>query len=241
MPGKKLTPKKKGKKRRKKSNNYFTKETQEAIVDFKNEPDAEARKQIFVDRIEPAFAKLIENLLFVYRFHTLGNIDTLKNDCMSYLFENITKFKPEKNSKAFSYFNVVARNWFILKWKNNKKKDKTDVQFDKNVLAKLEQNENEAVVMSYEDEAIKQEYLDTLKDEVKRWRGKFEKDQERKVLEAVILLLDNPELLPIYNKKGIYLYIREITGLNTKQVVTNLTKLKKKYGIFKRRYFNGEI
>jgi hypothetical protein len=108
-------------------------------------------------------------------------------------------------------------------------------------LAKLEKNDHAAVVTSYEDELLNAEFIALLKDEVKRWRDRVEKTQEKKVLEAVILLLNNPDLITIYNKKGIYLYIREITGLNTKQVVTNLSKLKKKYKIWKKRYLAGEI
>ena len=71
--------------------------------------------------------------------------------------------------------------------------------------------------------------------------SKFDKKQEKMVLEAIILLLNNPDLINIFNKKGIYLYIREITGLNTKQVVTNLSKIRKKYETFKRKYHAGEI
>jgi hypothetical protein len=125
--------------------------------------------------------------------------------------------------------------------KVHKKRSKSDVHFDKNLLAQLEKDNNESVVRSYEDDLLKEEFLSVLKDDIKRWRDKFDKEQEKIVLEAIIVLLENPDLIPFYNKKGVYLYIREITGLNTKQVVTNLTKFRKKYAMLKKKYIEGEL
>lgn len=221
------------------SNNYFDHRTEASIVKFQTEPDLEQKKRIFVEEIQPSFLKLIENIIFVYKFHTLGDLDILKNDCLSFLFETLYKFDVSKGSKAFSYFNVIAKNWFIQKVKIYKKKNKSDVYFDKALLNKLESDDK--MVHNHEETLMDMEFLLLLKDEVKKWRGKFEKKQEKMVLEAVILLLNNPDLISIYNKKGIYLYIREITGLNTKQVVTNLSKVKKKYELFKKKYQDGEI
>lgn len=226
---------------KKKANTYFTQETEDAIVEFQREESLEKKKQIFVDKIQPSFLKLVENIIFVYNFHTLGNIDILKSDCLSFLFEVLYKYDPSRGHKAFSYFNVIAKNWFIQKVKSHKKKSKLNVQLDKNVITSLEKDNSESVVCFYEDSLIQKEFLELLKSEIKKWRYKFDKYQERKVLEAIIVLIQNPDFIPIYNKKCIYLLLREQTGLNTKQIVTNLTKLKKKYVLFKKRYYNGEI
>ena len=60
-------------------------------------------------------------------------------------------------------------------------------------------------------------------------------------LEAVKILLTNSDEIEIFNKKAIYLYLREITGMNTKQVVNNLNKLRAKYRTFKDKWNKGEI
>ena len=67
------------------------------------------------------------------------------------------------------------------------------------------------------------------------------KENEKKVLEAVKIIFESSNDIEIFNKKAIYLYLREITGLNTKQVVNNLNKLRKKYRTFKARWESGEI
>ena len=41
-------------------------------------------------------------------------------------------------------------------------------------------------------------------------------------------------ILEIFNKKAIYLYLRELTGLNTKQVVNCLNKMRANYRKFKK-------
>src|SRR5271165_2927161 len=86
-----------------KNPNYFDDVTQASIVKFQFEPDIEQKKKIFIEEIRPAFLKLIENIIFVYKFHSLGAIELLKNDCLSFLFENLYKFDGTKGHKAFSY------------------------------------------------------------------------------------------------------------------------------------------
>lgn len=101
----------------KKEKIYFDSKTEKAIVSFQNELNIEKRKKIFIKKIKPCLDKLIENIIFTYKFHSLDNIDNLKNDCLSFLFENLNKFDPTRNFKAFSYFSVISKNFFIQKVK----------------------------------------------------------------------------------------------------------------------------
>ena len=60
----------------------------------------------------------------------------------------------------------------------------------------------------------------------------------KKTIQAIQILFEDSENIEIFNKKAIYLYIREITGLNTKQVVSSLNKIRKKYREFKKEWDN---
>ena len=94
----------------------------------------------------------------------------------------------------------------------------------------------------YHEEREEREFWTHLWEEIETWDTSSLKENEKKVLEAVKILLttiDEDEM--IYNKKAIYLYLRELTGLNTKQVVNNLNKLRQKYRHFKRNWVNGDI
>ena len=93
----------------------------------------------------------------------------------------------------------------------------------------------------YHDLREDKEFWEFLWTEIHSWDAKNMKDNEKKVYEAVKILLSNPNDIEIFNKKAIYLYLREITGLNTKQVVNNLNKLREKYRIFKKKWDAGKI
>ena len=67
------------------------------------------------------------------------------------------------------------------------------------------------------------------------------KENERKVLEAIKVLFESVDDIEIFNKKAIYLYLREITGLNTKQVVNNLNKIRARYKGFKRKWDEDDL
>ena len=71
---------------------------------------------------------------------------------------------------------------------------------------------------------------------IERWDQQNLKENERKVLGAIKILLSDPDAIEIFNKKAIYLYIREITNLNTKQVLTNLNKFRVEYANFKKKW-----
>ena len=77
--------------------------------------------------------------------------------------------------------------------------------------------------------------------EINSWESLKLKDNEKKVVEAIKILLDSIDDIEIFNKKAIYLYIRELTGLNTKQIVNNLNKVRKRYREFKRNWDEGKI
>ena len=67
------------------------------------------------------------------------------------------------------------------------------------------------------------------------------KPNEKRVYDAMMILFEDADNIEIFNKKAIYLYVREITGLNTKQVVNNLNKLRVRYRSFRKNWDNGEI
>ena len=86
-----------------------------------------------------------------------------------------------------------------------------------------------------------EEFWNHLWVEIEGWKKLDLKANEKKVLDAIIILLKEPDSIEIFNKKAIYLYVREITDLNTKQVVNNLNKIRQKYKDFKKTWDNGEI
>jgi hypothetical protein len=93
----------------------------------------------------------------------------------------------------------------------------------------------------YDSLREEQEFWNSFFEELASWDGDMLKENEKRVLDAVKILFESSDEIDIFNKKAIYLYLREITGLNTKQVVNNLNKLRKKYRTFKEKWETGAI
>jgi hypothetical protein len=227
-------PRKKSKK-----NHYFTQVHEDAIVKYALTDDRELRSKLYEEYIQPAFDDMVDKIIYTYRFTTLPNIDYLRADCKVWLTTILNKYDPNKGSKAFSYFSVVTKNWFIHKVKRTKKRLQTEV-FMEDVLNEADENlvSDEP---SYYDKRSEVEFWMSLNSEIDTWDSFMIKENEKKVLMAVRILLDSADQIEIFNKKAIYLYLRELTGLNTKQVVNNLNKLRKRYRTFKTKWENSEI
>ena len=227
-------PRKKSKK-----NHYFTQVHEDAIVKYALTDDRELRSKLYEEYIQPAFDDMVDKIIYTYRFTTLPNIDYLRADCKVWLTTILNKYDPNKGSKAFSYFSVVTKNWFIHKVKRTKKRLQTEV-FMEDVLNEADENlvSDEP---SYYDKRSEMEFWMSLNNEIDTWDSFMIKENEKKVLMAVRILMDSADQIEIFNKKAIYLYLRELTGLNTKQVVNNLNKLRKRYRTFKTKWENSEI
>ena len=94
---------------------------------------------------------------------------------------------------------------------------------------------------SYQDMQVRKELMKNLRLEMETWEVDFTKPAEKKVYDAVIILFDSAEDIEIFNKKAIYLYLRELTGMNTKQVVTQLNKMRRRYREFRDDWDDGKI
>ena len=228
------------KKRRKSTKNYyFTSVHEDAIIKYASTEDRELRSKLYIEYIQPAFDQMVDKIIYTYRFTSLPNIDYLKDDCKVWLTTILNKYDPSKGSKAFSYFSVVTKNWFIHKVKRNQKRNQTEV-FLEDLLNQLDED-LVSREPTYEQKRTEMEFWGSLDKEIDTWDSFMLKENEKKVLMAVRILMDSADTIEIFNKKAIYLYLREITGLNTKQVVNNLNKLRKRYRSFKDKWESGEI
>jgi len=110
---------------------YFGKEAHAAIVKYQNSDCNKEKETIYTKDIRPSFDKLTENLIFIHGFSSdKENFSILKNDCVSFLFEILQKFDPSKGSKAFSYFNVCAKNYLIIQSKKRKSNEKDCIAYE---------------------------------------------------------------------------------------------------------------
>ncbi len=218
---------------------YFGPDVDLKIGEYVRETDIEKKNKIFEEGIRPAMLKLIESQMYLYGFYKIDDPEVLKNEALSNLYEILPKFDPLKGKKAFSYFNVVVKHWFIWKIREKNKRlrqQQSDYGIDHDVV----RNDPSLIAASHEDEIMDKEFWISLFRDMDKWRPLLKKKQEIQVLDAIVFLLQNPQLVSIYNKKAVFLYIREMTGLTMKQVNHNMTRLKSLYTTFRERFHSGD-
>lgn len=219
---------------------YFGPEVDLEIVRYQQETEIPKRHEIFEFGIRPALLKLIESQMYMYGFFKIDDPDTLKHECLSTLYETLPKFDSSKGKKAFSYFNVVVKNWFIWKIREKNKRAKQQSENFYGIDHDVVKSDPSIVLQSHEHEIIQMEFWVQLHRDMDKWRPTLKKKQEVQVLDAIVFLLQNPHLVSIFNKKAVFLYIKEMTGLTTKQVNHNMNRLKTLYAAFKERFHSGE-
>ena len=217
---------------------YFTQVHEDAILEYVATDDIAVRTRLYVNYIGPALNEMVDKIVYTYKFNSLPNIDSLRDECKIWLVTILDKYDKGKGSKAFSYFSVITKNWFIAQTKKKAKRNRQEVELgelSKDLELKFISTNN-----PYQKKREAEEFFGLLNNEIDSWEHENMKESERKVLDAVRILFNNVDDIEIFNKKAIYLYLREITGLNTKQVVSNLNKMRMRYRVFKVRWDKGE-
>lgn len=213
---------------------YFHSGTQDAIVAYqKAKEDKKERERLYVTDILPAFSKLVENLINIHKFTGLHDtFDDLKNDCVNFLFETILKFDSTRGTNAFSYFNVVAKNWLIIKTKQKQQRIKRSVSLDDpESLSSNEQRliEDHCIVPSQETVLDNRTTAGNIVEMLYDIRDKVKSENELACINSIITIFENIEEVDLLNKSAILLYMRELSGLSPKQLTTTMQAVKRHY------------
>lgn len=223
---------------------YFTPDTQAAIVEWQGTVERAARDKIYVERIHPAFDKLVENLINIYKF--IGLHETfaeLKSDCINFLFETIGKFDNSRGTNAFSYFNVVAKRWLIVRSKQRAQKTRTSVSLDESESltdADLKTLHEYNFVQSHEVDMHEFSMKGMRLEMLYEVRDSVQNENEMRCINAIITIYENAENIDIITKTAVMSYMKEITGLSHKQLVLALQGIKRSYKEVRRDMLKGE-
>ena len=218
--------------RRKRRKPYFGKTEHDAIVKYQECICKNHKNSIYEKQIRPAFTKLTENLIFIHGFaNDKENFNILKSDCISFLYETLQKFDPHKGSKAFSYFNVCAKNFLIIQNKKKNKRKIRNVNIDDENLSSSDKTaiENYQVIKSQEASMILNEDKKIIFQMISEIRSKSNNTNEKKCIDAVETIFKNIEQLDYLNKRAIFVYLRELSGLNAKQLSVAMSNIRKHY------------
>ena len=218
--------------KKKKGVQYFTQETENAIVDYNAAVTFEEKNKIYHERIHYAFFKLTENIIHTFKFYytEVDNIEDLQFEVISFLLSKIHLFNPAKGAKAYSYFGTIAKRYLILSNQKNYKK-----RVETAPVSVLEEDENHSYEIG-DDQPI--EKLSAYIDDFTEYCTEnifelFPKGEDAQIADAILELFRKREYLDVFNKKALYIYIREIIDVKTPKITKIANQL---YDIFKVGY-----
>lgn len=223
-----------------KKKQYFTEETEDAIIEYVSCQDDKKRNQVWDEKIKYPFHKLTENIIQTFKFaeYMDGNtVSELQHEVTVFLLEKLDKYKKNKG-KAFSYFGTVAKRWLITNHEKNYKKllsrsNIEDIQEDKIISNDIQyqiDNDNSSFLNSY---------IIYVEKNVNKF---FPIDKDLIIANAIMELFKKRSSLEILNKKALYIYIKEITNTAAPQITKIIKKLKEVYAAkFNEYYRDGYI
>ena len=219
-------------KKKKKGVQYFTQETENAIVRYNNTLDSEERSRIYRSEIHYAFFKLTENIIHTFKFYytEVENIEDLQHEVITFLLSKIHLFNPAKGAKAYSYFGTIAKRYLILSNQKNYKK-----RVDTAPIEILEEDENHSYHIDGDnhDERLSMFIDDFTVYCTKNIYDLFPKESDAQIADAILELFRKRENLDIFNKKALYIYIREQVDVKTPKITKIANQL---YDVFKQGY-----
>lgn len=220
---------KKGQPRKRKpkvKNNYFTSDTEEAILRYRNSKSLAERNRIYNEHIHYGFYKLVENIIHTFKFYytEVDNIEDLKYEVISFLLQKLDLYDQSKG-KAYSYFGTIAKRYLIIYNQKNYKKlvSKAEIgeQHDDNALV------NSIIVKEPEPELDRLDIVELFVKYVDdNLLELFDKTDEIKVADAVLEIFKKRENIDIFNKKAVFIYVKEMTDTQSNTITKVIKKLK---------------
>ena len=210
-------------------NVYFTSETEEAILRYRLAPNQAVANQIYNKEIHYAFYKLAENIIHTFKFYytEVDNIEDLKYEVISFLLQKLHLYDQSKG-KAYSYFGTIAKRYLIIYNQKNYKKMVSKMQ-----VSEVDNSEktHESLVIGTETEDVNRnsvinQFINVVDTNLSLM---FEKESEMKVADAILEVFKKRENIDIFNKKALFIYIKEITDCQSNTITKVIKKLKVAY------------
>jgi hypothetical protein len=216
-----------------KNKNYFTQETEDAIILYNNTNDHILKSKIYEEKIHYAFFKLTQNIIHTFKFyHTeVENLEHLQHEIIIFLLSKIHLFNPDKGAKAYSYFGTIVKRWLIL---YNEKTYKTKIQ--KVSTDELAKDDSYSYTI---DSVTSNDKLSNFMDNYVEFVSYniydiFPKAYDAKIADAILELFRKRDHIDVFNKKALYIYIHEMIPDVKTPKITKIANIL--YDIFKRNY-----
>tara|TARA_Y100001938_G_scaffold149667_1_gene237355 strand:+ start:651 stop:1346 length:696 start_codon:yes stop_codon:yes gene_type:complete len=216
--------------RKKTTNYYWTDDTERGIIRYNSTERPEVKNKIYRDHLEYPFFKLTENIINTFKFSYFDDVfQDVQNECISFIILNMHKYDHTKGSKAFSYFSVVIKNYLILNNNANYKKLKSHKNIDNAKSVAFIQKDEDANI--FLEETI--EYFENKIPQL------FGKQKDRIIAYAIVDLMKIRDSIEDFNKKALYILLREMTNVETAKITKVLNIMRKHMKVLRNDFYSS--
>ena len=224
--------------RAKKSRSYFTKVTDVAISAYNRSENIAQREKIYRRFIYPAFMKMAENIINKVKPDYIdSSFQDLQTDLVTYLTARLDKFNPNAG-KAYSYYTRTSFNYLIAenqKAYSKLKSDSLEINIDeqRNIMTEIHNDEMREILEYFMNAYIQYCYnnLNYI----------FSTSTDIHVADSILHIFETREYIEDFNKKALYILIRERTNLETTNITRVVKMLKQIYEEKFREYEQTEF
>ena len=215
---------------------YFGEDQEKAVVNYLESIDETEKNKIFNEYLREPLIIMVESIIRRYKLYRKDmEFEEIHTDTMSFLITKINKFDHTKNTKAYSYFGTICKNYLMGAIQKDTKEQNRQVSYD-DISSDFEDSKDLSYVI---DEHIV-DYASVIVKLTVDLENFIEKeknlsDNERKLGYALLEIFSNfDKIFQVgdgnkFNKNLILLSLREMTSLSTKEIRVSLKRYKKLY------------
>lgn len=227
-----------------KNKNYFTHDTELAIIRYNNSEDWDERNKVYREEIHYPFFKLTQNLIHTFKFYYTEetNLEDLQHEVITFLLTKLDKFDPSKGAKAYSYFGTIAKRYLIASNQKNYKKRLELLSLD-NLSTEQEDGESvqgdvldtsSLIEVDTSPDGMLSDFIDLFVEYcMEDLYVLFPKDEDARIADAILDIFKKRGNISIFNKKALYIYIREHIDVKTPKITKVANELA---DLFKKHY-----
>lgn len=214
---------------------YFGEDQEKAVVRYLESSDETERNKIFNEYLREPLIIMVESIIRRYKLYRKDmEFEEIHTDTMSFLITKINKFDHTKNTKAYSYFGTICKNYLMGAIQKDTKEQNRQVSYD-DISSDIEDRKDlsyviDEQIIDYSEIIIK--LTITLEEFIE---NENLSDNEQKLGYALLEIFNNfDKIFQVgdgnkFNKNLILLSLREMTSLSTKEIRISLKRFKKLY------------
>jgi len=217
---------------------YFTLETERAIIAYNKDTSQALKNKVYNEFIHKPLMKLAENIIHTFKFYYFdGGPREIQHEVIAFMLEKLPKF-VEGKGKAFSYFSIVAKNYLI----QNNNRNYRDLKAKKPIIAIDRERDlgRESSTQDYRDD------LDVFMEKFPQYyqrivEERFRSSRDKRIAYTVLRLFEERKNIEIFNKKALYILIREMTDTKTQHITKVVNVIKEDFSDKFKKFQEGKF